>query len=96
MNKKLRALYSLKYNPFSADVPTSALLRVTTINDGVVFTVNGGNRCWIGHGGMDSSLESGDAVPHTPWDFPGIRKKRPLGVHVNRGNVSRFHFHRAL
>ena len=25
MNKKLRALYSLKYNPFSADVPTSAL-----------------------------------------------------------------------
>jgi len=26
MNKKLRALYSLKYNPFSAEVPTSALL----------------------------------------------------------------------
>ena len=25
MNKKLRALYSLKYNPFSAEVPTSAL-----------------------------------------------------------------------
>ena len=25
MNKKLLALYSLKYNPFSADIPTSAL-----------------------------------------------------------------------
>ena len=54
-------------------------MRVATINDAVVSTVNEGDPYWIEHRGLDgSSLESGDAVPHTPWDFSRHGKKRHL------------------
>ena len=71
-------------------------LRVATINDAVIPMVNEGNPCWIGHGGMDRLWNRGTLSPIPPWDYLGIWKERPLGVHVNRGSVSRFRFHRPL
>ena len=47
MNKKLLALYSLKFNPFSPEIPTSALFRAPAID----------SFCWrmenqVGEGGF--------------------------------------------
>src|SRR5271165_4935664 len=63
MNKKLLSLYSLKFNPFSPEVPTSALCSTPAIE----------SFCWrieqqIGEGGF--ALAIGD---------PGTGKRAALG-----------------
>jgi hypothetical protein len=42
-------------------IQDGSILRVTSINDGLIITVNDGK---------------GDAVPLTPWDFRGHGKER--------------------
>jgi general secretion pathway protein A len=72
MNKKLLSLYSLKFNPFSAEVPTSALWSTPSIQ----------SFCWrieqqIGEGGF--ALAIGD---------PGTGKSAALRILVERlGNL---------
>jgi len=73
MNKKLLCLYSLKFNPFSAEVPTSALWSTPSIQ----------SFCWrieqqIGEGGF--ALAMGD---------PGTGKSATLRILVERlGNLA--------
>jgi general secretion pathway protein A len=73
MNKKLLSLYSLKFNPFSAEVPTSALWSTPAIQ----------SFCWrieqrIGEGGF--ALAVGD---------PGTGKSAALRILVERlGNLA--------
>src|SRR5271166_23845 len=72
MNKKLLSLYSLKFNPFSPEVPTSALCSTPAIK----------SFCWrieqqIGEGGF--ALAIGD---------PGTGKSAALRILVERlGNL---------
>ncbi len=72
MNKKLLSLYSLKFNPFSPEVPTSALCGTPAIE----------NFCWrieqqIGEGGF--ALAIGD---------PGTGKSAALRILAERlGNL---------
>src|SRR5208282_2735845 len=72
MNKKLLSLYSLKFNPFSPEVPTSALCSTPAIE----------SFCWrieqqIGEGGF--ALAIGD---------PGTGKSAALRILVERlGNL---------
>jgi general secretion pathway protein A len=72
MNKKLLSLYSLKFNPFSPEVPTSALWSAPSIE----------SFCWrieqqIGEGGF--ALAIGD---------PGTGKSAALRILVERlGNL---------
>src|SRR5208337_989448 len=74
MNKKLLSLYSLKFNPFSPEVPTSALCSTPAIE----------SFCWrieqqIGEGGF--ALAIGD---------PGTGKSAALRILVERlGNPAR-------
>jgi type II secretory pathway predicted ATPase ExeA len=73
MNKKLLSLYSLKFNPFSAEVPASALCNTASIQ----------SFCWrieqqIGEGGF--ALAIGD---------PGTGKSAALRILVERlGNLA--------
>jgi general secretion pathway protein A len=73
MNKKLLSLYSLKFNPFSPEVPTSALWSTASIE----------SFCWrieqqIGEGGF--ALAIGD---------PGTGKSAALRILVERlGNLA--------
>ena len=73
MNKKLLSLYSLKFNPFSSEVPTSALWSTPSIQ----------SFCWrieqqIGEGGF--ALAIGD---------PGTGKSAALRILVERlGNLA--------
>lgn len=73
MNKKLLALYGLKFNPFSQQVPASALLALPHIE----------SFCWrveqqVGEGGF--ALASGD---------PGVGKSAALRILCERLNTLR-------
>ena len=73
MNKKLLALYSLKFNPFSPEIPTSALFLAPAID----------SFCWrmenqVGEGGF--AIVSGE---------PGTGKSAALRILADRLNKLR-------